>query len=120
MLRFNTSTLLPLLFYLHPIFYCNAAESSFYSRKHQELSSMNEQYLQALSLYQRLVLSLSNLRLIHTSNANANAGASTSKHSCELPRRKKMENFHFLSLAFALVFAIYTCEPGQCKGKRTV
>ena len=77
---------------------------------------MNEQYLQALSLYQRLVLSLSNLRLVHTSNANASA--STNKHTYELPQNKRWKFFHFLSLAFALAFAFHTCEPGQRKGKR--
>ena len=56
-----------------------------------------------------------------------------SKHTCELPQRKckrkrkrqrkKWKIFHFLALASALTFSLYTCEPGQrkrkCKMKNT-
>ena len=120
MLRFNTSTLSLLLFYVHPIFSRNAAESFLFLQKTPGIIVNERTVSTSVELVPKVGFTLSNLRLVHTSNANANAGASTSKHSCELPRRKKMENFLFFSLAFALVFAFHTCEPGQRKGKRTV
>ena len=62
------------------------------------------------------------LRLVHTSNVNAHASASTSKHMCELPQRKrkrqrkKWKTFHFHALTFAPTFAFHTCGPGQHEG----
>ena len=58
-------------------------------------------------------------------NANTNASASASKHTCELPQRKwkhkrqhkRWKIFHFLALAFALPFAFHMFELGQSKGK---
>ena len=58
-------------------------------------------------------------RLVHTSDANTNTNASTSKHTCECKRncqRKKWKFFLFLLHVFTLAF--HTLEPGRRTSKR--
>ena len=116
MLRFNTSTLLPLLFYLHPMFSRNAAESSFFFQKTPGIIVNKRTVSTSVELVPKVGFIIVKLKAGWHEQRKRKCKHKHKQAHVWTTTTQEMENFHFLSFTFTF----HTRESGQRKDTRSM